>query len=461
MIEKEIIGLLGLLFFFILIFLRIPIAFAMIVTGIIGNYFISIVSPYLKFMPYILQFKTLLWNSVANYDLAVIPLFIFMGYIVSNTSISKDLFTGIKAIVGRISGGTAIASIFACAGFGSICGSSLATASTMGKIAIPELEKQKYSKKLATGTLAAGGTLGILVPPSIGLVIYAVIVEASIIQMFQAAIIPAFIAIIFFIFVILILSKIDSSSVGEKVLMSKKEKYYAILNLIPILFIFGSIITGLSIGLFSPTPAAAVGVLIITIYSLILRLFNKGLSKNIFFKSIYDTASTSGMIYFIVFSSEVMKSFFTRSGIPILFSNWASVSMLDPWLILVCVLFALILLGLIMESLSLILIAVPFIWPILIQLNGGEYIDVASSSFGMNTEQLKIWFGIISLIIIELGLISPPIGMNVLIISKMFDNISSLDIYKGVLPFFIAEVFRIILIVLFPFLVLLLPNILL
>ena len=240
MIEKELIGLFGLAFFFILIFLRIPIAFAMIVTGITGNYFISLAAPYLKFEPYILQFKTLLWNSVANYDLAVIPLFIFMGYIVSNTSISRDLFTGIKAIVGKISGGTAMASIFACAGFGSVCGSSLATASTMGKIAIPELENQKYSKKLATGTLAAGGTLGILVPPSIGLVVYAVIVEASIIQMFQAAIIPAFLAIIFFIIVILIISKIDPVSVGKKVLMTKKKKLYAVLNLTPILLIFGS-----------------------------------------------------------------------------------------------------------------------------------------------------------------------------------------------------------------------------
>jgi len=187
MADRETIGLIGLGVLFLLLMLRIPVGLAMIAVGIGGNYALSQAVSFLRFEPYLKQFKTLFFNSVANYDLSVVPLFILMGYLASETGMSRDLFTGMRAVVGRVRGGVAMAAIAACAGFGAVCGSSLATASTMGKVALPELRRMNYSVRLATGTLAAGGTLGILIPPSIALIIYALIVEASIIEMFQAA----------------------------------------------------------------------------------------------------------------------------------------------------------------------------------------------------------------------------------------------------------------------------------
>jgi tripartite ATP-independent transporter DctM subunit len=192
--ERELIGLAGLAVLFVLLALRIPVGLAMVGVGIGGNYVLSLVVPFLRFEPYLKQFKTLLWGTVANYDLSVVPLFILMGYLASHANLSRDLFQGVNALVGRFRGGVAMAAIGACAGFGAVCGSSLATASTMGRVALPELKRMNYDPRLATGTLAAGGTLGILIPPSVVLVIYAIIVEASIIEMFQAAIVPGVIA---------------------------------------------------------------------------------------------------------------------------------------------------------------------------------------------------------------------------------------------------------------------------
>ena len=211
MSERELIGLGGLGLLFFILALRVPVGLAMVGVGIGGNYVLSLFFPFLRFDPYLQQFKSLFYGIVSNYELSVVPLFVLMGYLASQANLSRDLFQGVNAILGRFRGGVAMAAIGACAGFGAVCGSSLATASTMGKVALPELDRLKYSPRLATGTLAAGGTLGILIPPSVALVIYAVTVEASIIQMFQAAIIPGLIAVLFFMGVIAIQVRINPS----------------------------------------------------------------------------------------------------------------------------------------------------------------------------------------------------------------------------------------------------------
>ena len=197
--ERELVGIAGLGVLFILILLRVPVGLAMLGVGIGGNYALSVVAPFLRFEPYLKQFKTLFFSNVSSYDLSVVPLFILMGCLASETGVSRDLFQGMRALVGRVKGGVAMAAVAACAGFGAVCGSSLATASTMGRVALPELRRMDYSPRLATGALAAGGTLGILIPPSVALIIYAIIVEASIIAMFQAAMIPGLLAVAFFL----------------------------------------------------------------------------------------------------------------------------------------------------------------------------------------------------------------------------------------------------------------------
>lgn len=278
MLERELIGLAGLGFLFVLLMLRAPVGLAMITVGIGGNYVLSLALPYLRFEPYLLQFKTLLWSNMANYELSVVPLFVLMGYLASHANLSRDLFQGVNALVGRFRGGVVMAAIAACAGFGAVSGSSLATASTMGRVALPELRKLNYSARLATGALAAGGTLGILIPPSVALVIYAIIVEASIISMFQSAILPGLLAVAFFIIAIAVLVRWKPELAPNAPTMSRKERRQAYLRLFPVIVIFGGIILGLGFGLFTPTPAAAIGVFAILAYGLLRNIAGEGLT---------------------------------------------------------------------------------------------------------------------------------------------------------------------------------------
>ncbi|MEM8630650.1 MAG: TRAP transporter large permease [Pseudomonadota bacterium] len=462
MIEREVIGLLGVGALFVLLMLRVPVGLAMVAVGIGGNYFLSEAVSFLKFGPFLKQFKTLLWGVVSNYDLSVVPLFIFMGFLASHARLSADLFRGLNAVVGRVRGGVAMAAIGACAGFGAVCGSSLATASTMGKVALPELRRLNYAPRLATGSLAAGGTLGILIPPSVALVIYAIIVEASIIEMFQAAILPGLLAVAFFLIVIAVLVRLKPSLAPNTSTMSRDERRQALRRLIPVLAIFGVIILGLGLGLFTPTPAAAVGATLILLYGIGLRLAGSdaGIGPKGIRSSLLDTAVTAGMIYFILFGAEVLKSFFARAGLPAAMAEWTGSVGLDPWVILVLMLFVLILLGCFMDSLAMILVVVPFFWPALVDLNGGDYATAADAAFGMTTDELKIWFGIIALVVVELGLITPPVGLNVFIISKLSQNTPMGDVFIGVMPFFGIEILRIALLLAVPALCLFLPSVL-
>ncbi|MEM1384740.1 MAG: TRAP transporter large permease [Pseudomonadota bacterium] len=462
MFERETIGLLGVGVLFLLLMLRVPVGLAMIAVGVGGNYALSLAAPYLKFEPYLKQFKTLLWGTVANYELSVVPLFILMGFLASHARLSADLFQGLNALVGRFRGGVAMAAIGACAGFGAVCGSSLATASTMGKVALPELQRLQYAPRLATGTLAAGGTLGILIPPSVALVIYAIIVEASIIDMFQAAIIPGLIAVLLFVLVIALQVRLNPALAPQTGRQTAENRRAALLRLIPVLTIFGAIILGLGLGLFTPTPAAAVGATIILLYGLGLRVRNRdaGIGLIGMRSAFLDTAVTSGMIYFILFGAEVLKGFFARAGLPAAMAAWTGGSGIDPWVILLAVLAILILLGCFMDSLAMILVVIPFFWPALIDLNGGGFVNAETAAFGMTTDEMKIWFGIIALVVVELGLITPPVGLNVFIISALADNVRMREVFAGVMPFFAVELLRIALLLAVPSLCLFLPALL-
>ncbi len=463
MIEKELIGLAGIILFFVLLILKARVAFAMVFIGITGTFALSLSISYIRFESYILQYKSLLWENLASYELSVIPLFILMGALASHTKLAQDLFVGMNAILGRFRGGLCITAIGSCAAFGAVSGSSLATASTMGKIAYPELKKLGYSPRLATGTLAAGGTLGILIPPSVALILYAIVVEASIIEMFQAAILPAAIAVVFFILVIIIQVRLKPELAPLGPILTKEQRNIALLRLIPVVLTFGSIILGLGLGLFTPTPAAAAGVFIVGIYGLFLRIKNgkgKGLTFVRLRDSLVETATTSAMLYFILFGAEVLKGFFARSGLPQGIAEWAMTIQVNPWIILIGILIIFIILGFFMDSLAMILVVIPFIWPVLININGGEYVTASSSTFGMNLDELKIWFGILSLIVIELGLITPPVGLNVFIISKIATDVPMIETFKGVIPFVGIEIIRIAILLMAPWLVLVVPRML-
>ncbi len=429
-------GLLGLLF---LIALRIPIAYAMIVTGGIG---VTILNGPLIFMS---QLKDLAYIQFSIYDLSVVPMFVLMGNLATKAGLSRELFQAANAWVGWVRGGVAMSAIIACAGFGAVCGSSLATASTMGKVALPELRNYKYSGSLATGTLAAGGVLGILIPPSVVLVVYAIIVEANIIAMFMAAMIPGLLAVGLFLVTIAIYVRFFPESGPSREPMDRQEFWNATLGVLPVLGIFIAVIGGIYFGLFNPTPAAAAGVFLVGLLGIYRGLIKIPQLK----AALLETAKTSGMIYLILLGAEMLKIFMSRGGVPQAAVEIMQSSGLDPITILLLMLMSLIILGCLMDSLSMILLAMPFFWPVIDGLD-----------FGLGPEELKIWFGILALIVVELGLITPPVGMNVFVIHAMAEDIPMGETFKGVMPFFGAELLRVLLLVAFPGIVLWLPRLL-
>ncbi|MBZ4689341.1 MAG: dctM 17 [Cereibacter sp.] len=447
MSDALIYGLAGLAALVGLIVIRIPVAYTMILVGGIGTLLLS--GPTLVLS----QLKTLAYGQFSIYDLSVVPMFILMGAIASRIGLSQALFRAANAWMGWLPGGTAMAAIAGCAGFGAVCGSSLATASTMGKVALPELRRYNFSGALATGTLAAGGVLGILIPPSVVLIVYAITVEANIVTMFMAAMIPGLLAVILFLLTIAVYVAVRPEAGPRGAMPERRELVEASIGVIPVFLIFGLVIGGIYAGLFNPTPAAAVGVFLVLIYGVAKRRLSLAELR----ETILETASTSGMIYLILLGAEMLKIFMSRSGLPQEAAGWIANSGLEPMTVLLLLLAALILLGCLMDSLSMILLVIPFFWPVLQELNGGIYQTAEGAGFGMSTEDLKVWFGILALIVVELGLITPPVGMNVFVISSLDRETPMIETFKGVMPFFGAELLRVALLILFPVLALGLP----
>ncbi|MEM7462361.1 MAG: TRAP transporter large permease [Pseudomonadota bacterium] len=446
--ESITIGFLGLGALVFLIAIRMPIAYAMIIVGTVGIAILNGPAIVLS------QLKDLAYGQFSVYDLSVVPLFILMGAIASRSGLSADLFRAANAWLGWMRGGVAMSAIAACAGFGAVCGSSLATASTMGRVALPELKRYRYSGTLATGTIAAGGVLGILIPPSVVLIIYAIVVEANVVTMFMAALIPGLIAVLFFVITIFVYVLIFPDAGPRGSGATAQEFISATLNVLPVGLVFGVVIGGIYFGFFNPTPAAAVGVVMVALFGFL----KKKLSLPSIREGLLETASTTGMIFLILLGAELLKIFMSRGGVPQAMAEWMATSGLEPMTILLLLLLALILLGCLMDSLSMILLAIPFFWPVLVQLNGGDFATADTSPFGMDTEDLKIWFGILALIVVELGLITPPVGMNVFIISAQAPDVPMRQTFLGVLPFFGAELIRVGILVAFPILTLWLPR---
>ncbi len=450
MTEPIFLGMSSLFVLIFLIVIRIPIAYAMILTGGIGIMNIDGVGTIFN------QLKTLAYGQFSNYDLSVVPLFILMGALASRIGLSSALFAAANSWLSWLRGGSAMAAISACAGFGAICGSSIATASTMGRVALPELLKFNYSISLATGVLAAGGVLGILIPPSIVLIIYALIVEVNIVSMFAAALIPGLLAICLFLATIAIFVAIYPDAAPKTRKTDKEERIRATIGILPVASVFFIVLGGMYAGFFNPTPAASLGVGLVLIIGYVTKKLNFTQLK----EALLETAGLSGMIYLILLGAELMKIYMSRTGLPQALADWILVAGFEPMSVLIVLLLGIILLGCLLDSLSIILLIIPFFWPVLVELNGGVHIAAETAGFGMTTGDLKIWFGILALVVVEVGLITPPVGMNVFVISSIADNCDISDTFKGVSPFFVAELIRIVILVSLPILALWLPNIL-
>lgn len=420
-----------------MIFLRVPIGLAMLICGIVGTGLVA------GWVPIMASLKSLTYDVLSNHSLSIIPMFLLMGQFATKGGISRALFQAAAAFLGHRKGGVAMAAVGACAGFGAICGSSLATAATMAQVALPEMRRYGYSGALSTGTLAAGGTLGILIPPSIVLVIYAILAEQNIVKMFIAAVVPGLLAAIGFMLVIAVYVRAvpSAATAGERV--PPRERLRALVEVWPVALIFALVIGGIYVGWFTPTEAAAIG----AAGTGLLALRSGGLGWKGLADALLATAASTAMIYFIVFGAQVFNTFLAFTQLPQFTADWVAASGYSPWLVLTLILLAYLLFGCVMDSLSMILLTVPIFFPLIMTLD-----------FGMSPEETAIWFGILVLIVVELGLVTPPVGMNIFIINSMARDVPMTATYRGVMPFLGAEIVRVVLLAAVPWIVLFLPR---
>ena len=422
-----VIGLFGLMV--LLIVLRMPIAIAMFLCGALGFATIAGWRPLLGLM------ADVPYSRVANHELTVIPLFVLMGQFAAHGGISRSLYRSALAWVGHFRGGIAMATIGGCAAFGAICGSSAATGATMASIALPEMRRHGYSGALSTGVLAAGGTLGILIPPSIILVIYAILTEQSLGRLFLAAIIPGVLATLGYAAAIWAYTRVYPSSGPAVARTGWGERFRSLSAVWPVLAIFVVVIGGIYLGVFSPTEGAAVGAAATGLLSWTVG----GMRFAGIRAAILDTAKITGMIFLILIGAEFYSSFLALSRLPQSLAEVIAGTGWPPLAILLVIVLLYIALGCMMDGLALMLVTIPVFLPLILQLD-----------FGMSSEAVAVWFGILVLILIEVGQITPPIGLNVYVINSMAKDVPMTESFRGIVPFFLSDLVRIAIIIAVP-----------
>jgi tripartite ATP-independent transporter DctM subunit len=423
------IGVLSFPIMLALLCLRIPIGVAMLLVGMVGYVIMSGWLPLINFL------KSDPYSQVSGYSLSVIPLFLLMGQFATQAGMSRALFRAANVWLGHRRGGVAMAAVGGCAAFGAICGSSLATAATMAQVALPELRRYNYSGALATGTLAAGGTLGILIPPSVILVVYAILTEQNIAKLFIAAFVPGIIAALGYIAAIAVFVRIDPEAgpAGDKA--SGRERLASFAETWPVILIFVLVIGGIYAGWFTPTEGAAVG----AFSTGLLAFVHGGMRLSGLIECLKGTAEATAMIFLILLGAALYNAFLALTRMPMEAAEIIGGSGLSPMMVLAAILLLYLALGCLMDSLSMILLTIPIFFPIVMGLD-----------FGLDPEETAIWFGIIALIVVEVGLITPPVGMNVFVINSMAEDVPMLESFRGVMPFLISDIIRVVLLVALP-----------
>ncbi|MFG1495493.1 TRAP transporter large permease [Saccharospirillum sp. HFRX-1] len=424
--SSEIIGFLCVAGMFGLIALRMPIALAMGVTGFVGFGWI------IAFKPAISILENGTFETISSYDFSPIPMFILMGVFASKARMSAELFHGAKTLFGAWRGGMALAAVTSCGVFSAISGSSLATAASMSKVALPEMKKNGYAASLATGTLAAGGTLGIMIPPSLALLLYGLMTEQSVGDMFIAGILPGLLGLALYMVAIAVTVALKPELATPGEATNLREKLAGLKGLIPFGAIFALIIGGIYGGIFTPTEAASVG----AAGALIIALF-RGMTWKDFVDAIQETLIMSTMIFFMVIGAEVFGYFLQVSRISQTLIEIVTHLDLSPFMILLAILALYVVLGMVMDSIAMLLLTVPIVYPLAMQAGFDP-----------------IWFGIVTVITVELGLITPPIGMNVFVIKSVSEDVRITEIFKGVVPFVLSDIVRLALLIAFPVLAL-------
>ncbi len=433
---ESLIGFAAVLF---LVFLRMPIAIAMGIVGLIGY------SQQTNFKAAISMAGRLIIDTAQDYGLSVVPLFILMGLFVNKGGLSRELYQVSYSFLGHMRGGLAMATIVACAGFSAICGSSLATAATMSKVAMPQMRKYNYADSLSTASIAAGGTLGILIPPSVILVIYGLLTETSIGKLFIAGIIPGLLGVLLYLVAVkfTIMRNPNAGPAGERTTWA--ERFAAVRGIWAVLMLFFLVIGGLYGALdfwplhltFSPTEAAGMG----AAGAFLIALSRRTLTFSGVMQVLIETAHTTASLFTVLIGAWVFSNFVNLAGLPESLRALVSSTGLGPMAVLVMILGVYIVLGCVFESLSMLLLTVPIFFPLVVSLGFDP-----------------VWFGIIVVVVTEISLITPPVGLNVFVLKGVVGDVTTATIFRGVTPFWIVDILRLALLVLVPWLVLVLPN---
>lgn len=423
-------GVCGIALLIVLLFSRLPIGIGMGLVGFLGFGLI------IGFQPALGVLKTVSYTTFSEHGLSIIPLFLLMGAFAFQSGMSEALFDMVYKCIGHLKGGVAMATIVACALFAAISGSSLATAATLGRVALPEMRKYRYDDALATGAIAAGGSIGILIPPSIILIIYGIITEQSIGKLFLAGFIPGIMEAVFYIFTIWYLTLLKPHHGPPGPRTSHKEKLIAIGKAWEPVVLFLVVIGGIYKGVFTPTEAAGIGAFGAFAFALMRRRMN----WERFQRSLYETIKTTGMLFLVILGAMIFGYFLSVSDLPMEFASIASDLPVNRYVILAFILLVTLLLGCVMDSMAIVLLTIPVFYPLIVSL-----------------EFDPIWFGILVVRVTEMGLITPPVGLNVFVI-KAISGVPINTIFRGVIPHLVADFLQVIVLIMFPQIVLWLPS---
>ncbi|MCD4674489.1 MAG: TRAP transporter large permease [Desulfobacula sp.] len=429
--STEMTGVVGIICLFVFLAMRMHIGVALALIGFGGISYIIDLDVGLNLLGMVP------WEEGSSYTLSVIPLFILMGQFAFSSGISQDIYKAVHNWMAHLRGGLAMATIVACSGFAAVCGSSLATGATMAKVAIPEMEKYGYNLSLSTGCVAAGGTLGILIPPSIGFIIYGILTEESIGKLFMAGIIPGLLLASLFILAIYI-QCFFRPEIGPKAEPTTwKVKFKSLYSTWTMLSLFVLVMGGIYFGVFTPTEAAGIG----AFGSFVIAVARRKLSVATFIESLLATGNMTAMIFLIIIGANIFSNFLALTGIPFMLADSIVALALPRMVILMMIIFVFILLGCVMDCYAIMILMVPILFPIIKAMNFNP-----------------LWFGVIMVIVLEVGLITPPVGLNVFVIKGAVPNVPLTTIFKGVWPFLIAAVVCITILILFPEIVMFLPS---
>lgn len=414
----------------VLMALRVPIAVTMFMPGALGYVVLASPDALLNYM------KGFAYARLSGYDLSVIPLFLLMGQFATQGGLSRALFALANTLIGHLRGGMAMAAVLASAAFGSICGSSVATAATVTQVALPEMRRHRYSGRLATATLAAGGTLGILIPPSVPLVVYGILTQQNIAKLFAAAFIPGFIAAGLYLAVIAIYVRVHPDHAPMSAKHSPAEMLAAVRGVWPIAAIFLLMFGGIYGGLFTPIEGAAIG----AASTLASGILEGELDWQAIKRCFYGTAETTGMIFMIFLGADMLNAALALSQMPEQMAQTVAASGLPPIVVIVGILLFYVLLSSVMDELAMILLTIPIVFPAVMGLE----------LFGLDPTGKAIWFGILVLCVVEIGLIAPPVGLNIYVVNSFAKDVPMTETYKGILPFLAADIVRVGLLISLP-----------